>query len=325
MEGFKRNKLPDYRTKAVLNNMVAVCEGYAQLFNELCNEAGIRSEIIRGYSKGFGYKEGDKFEVTNHAWNAVYIDSHWRFIDVTWAARRSNDSRLVRPFTNQYFLTPPEEFIQNHLPEIPAWQLLASPISKQEFEDNSIIINSGKFNFQDSLALLLEMNPSKKAISYQLKALEFNPNNDETNYKLGVEYRFRALDTLEAIYKVTEHDMDRFDQLEIQVFSDLDEAALYFHLIRPTSRHYKRAQIFLDDTDFERGVFNYEISHRLLEIYGTFSEDKKKAMQSKYEQDILRYYQNAAEYFLLIHANSWYYEKAQKYINVYLTNPFEGI
>ena len=325
MKGFMENELPDYRPKAVLNSKIAVCEGYARLFNELCNEAGIRSEIIRGYSKGYGYKEGDKFEVTNHAWNAVYIDSQWRFIDVTWAARKSNDSQMVRPFTNQYFLTPPAEFIQNHLPEIPAWQLLTSPISKQEFEENLIIINSGKFNYQDSLALLLDMNPSKKAISYQLKALEFNPNNDETNYKLGVEYRFRALDSLETIYKVTEHDMDRFDQLEIQVFSDLDEAALYFNLIRRSSRHYKRAQIFLDDTDFERGVFNYEIPHRLLEIYATFSENKKKALQSKYEEDILQYYQKAAEYFALIPTNSWYYEKAQKYITLYLNNPFEGI
>ena len=173
--------------------------------------------------------------------------------------------------------------------------------------------------------MLLDMNPSKKAISYQLKALEFNPNNDDTNYKLGVEYRFRALDSLEAIYKVTENNMDRFDQLEIQVFADLDEAALYFNLIKPSSPHYERAQVFLDDTDFERGVFNYEIPHRLLEIYATFSDDKKKATRAKYEGDILQYYQKAAEYFALIPTHSWYYDKAQKYINFYLNNPFEGI
>ena len=325
MKGFKIKKLPDYRPRAVLNSKVAVCEGYARLFNELCNEAGLRSEIIRGYSKGYGYNEGDKFEVTNHAWNAVYIDGQWRFIDVTWAARRTNENQQVRPLTNQFFLTSPEEFIQNHLPEISAWQLLSSPVSKEEFEENSIIINPGTYNYQDSLAFLLDMNPSKKAITYQLKALEFNPHNDDTNYKLGLEYRFRALDSLEAVYKVTEQNMDRFAQLETQVFEDLDEAALYFNLIKPGSQHYKRAQIFLDDTDFERGVFNYEIPHRLLEIYATFSDDKKKAMRQQYEDDILQYNIKAAEYFTLIPTHSWYYDKAQKYINFYLNNPFEGI
>lgn len=323
MKGFKAKELPDYRPKAVLNSKVAVCEGYARLFNELCNEAGIRSEIIRGYSKGYGYIDGDNIEVTNHAWNAVYLNGQWQFIDVTWAARKSNDNRQLRPISNQYFLTPPEEFILLHLPEIPAWQLLSSPISKKKFEEGSIIINSGTFNYQDSLAILLNMNQSKKAITYQLKALKFNPHNDATNYKLGVEYRFRALDSLEAVYKVTEKNMYRFDRLKTQVFSDLDEAALYFNLIKPSSQYYKKAQILLDDTDFERGVFNYEIPHRLLEIYATFSEDKKKVMRAKYEGDILQYYQKAGEYFALIPTHSWYYEKAQDYINLYLDNPFE--
>lgn len=324
MKGLLLKELPDYRPKAVLNSKTAVCEGYAQLFNELCDEAGIRSEIIRGYSKGYWYNEGDKFEVSNHSWNAVYLDSQWQFIDVTWSARRANNSKQARPFSDKYFLTPPDEFIIDHLPEIPAWQLLSGPISKEAFEKNSIILTEGAFNYRDSLALLLDMNPSKKAITYQLKARNFNPHNDATNYKLGVEYRFRALDSLEAVYKVTEDDMERFGQLETQVFADLDEAALYFHLIRPQSHYYDRSQIFIDDTDFERGVFNYEISHRLLEIYASFSDDKKNEMRDKYEADILLFYQKASQYFILIPAQSWYYKSAQEYINQYLNNPFEG-
>lgn len=324
MKGLLSNELPDYRPKAVLYSKIAVCEGYAQLFNELCNEAGIRSEIIRGYSKGYGYNEGDKFEVSNHTWNAVYFDGQWRFIDVTWAARSENNSRQVRPFSNKYFLTAADEFIMDHLPEIPAWQLLSNPITKKEFEENSIILTEGSFNYQDSLAMLLDMNSTKKAITYQLKARKFNPNNDATNYKLGLEYRFRALDSLEAVYKVSEQDMERFGQLETQVFADLDEAALYFHLIKPQSHYYDRSQIFLDDTDFERGVFNYEISHRLLEIYATFSDDKKKIQRDNFEADILLYYQKASQYFDMIPTHSWYYEKAQKYLELYLDNPFEG-
>ena len=324
MKGFEANLLPDYRPKAVLNSKIAVCEGYARLFHELCNEAGLRSEIIRGYSKGYGYSEGDIFQVTNHAWNAVYLDNQWRLIDVTWAALKSNNSRTSRPFNDQYFLAPPEEFIQNHLPEIPAWQLLSSPISKDEFESNSIAVTNGDFNYLDSLSVLLKMNPGKKAIAYQLKARKFNPDNEAANYKLGLEYRFRALDSLEAIYDVTEQNMEMFGRLERQVFLDLDEAALYFNLIKPSSYYYESAQKFLDDTDFERGVFNYEKAHRLMEIYSTFSDAKKKLLRDRYEQDIIRLYQKAGDYFTLIPSHSWYYKSAQEYLTLYLNNPFAG-
>ena len=324
MKGFEANVLPDYRPKAVLNSKVAVCEGYALLFQELCNEAGIRSEIIRGYSKGYGYSEGDKFKVTNHAWNAVYLDNQWRFIDVTWAARKSNNTPNLRPFTDEYFLTNPQVFIRKHLPEIQAWQLLSKPISKEEFENNSISITEGSFNYLDSLSALLKMNPSKKAITYQLKARKFNPENEATNYRLGLEYRFRALDSLEAVYKVTERNLEMFGRLQKQVFLDLDEAALYFNLIKPSSDYYETAQKFLDDTDFERGVFSYEQAHRLLEIYSTFSDNKKELLKDKYEADILLLYQEAANYFTLIPTNSWYYKSAQEYLTLYLINPFAG-
>lgn len=322
MKGYNADKLPDYRPQAVLNNKVAVCEGYAKLFDALCHESGVRSAIIRGYSKGYGYKPGDRFDVSNHAWNAVFIDGRWQFIDVTWAALKSNDSKLIRPFSDKYFLAQPELFIVDHLPEIPAWQLLSSPISKEDFENNQILITNGGYNYQDSLSELLSMSPRRMAISYQLKARQFNPENDATNYRIGVEFRFRALDSLEAVYEVTERNQDRFVVLERQVFADLDEAALYFNLIKPNSRYYESAVNFLDDTDYERGIFKYETAHRLLEIFNTFSTEKKKLTSKKYEQLVLSSYRQAAEYFELIPTNSWYYEYAQNYLKYYLENPF---
>ena len=325
MKGFKSNRLPDYRPKAVLKTNIAVCEGYTRLFNELCHEAGVESEIIRGYSKGYGYVKGEIFSVSNHSWNAVYLDGKWQFIDVTWAARRTNENDQSRPLNEAYFLTDPREFIADHLPEIQAWQLLSAPISKEAFEQDSIEISDGEFNYEDSLSSLLTMDATKKAITYQLRAREFNPYNDDTNYSLANEYRFRALDSLEAVYDVTEQESDRFNQLQKQVFADLDEAALYFNLIKPNSRYYESSQVFLDDTDFERGVFMYETAHRLLEIFGTFSKAKKEDMTETYEDLVKSYYQSAAEYFELIPTTSWYYEAAQNYLKFYLDNPFDTL
>ena len=171
---------------------------------------------------------------------------------------------------------------------------------------------------------MLSLDPGKQAITYQLQSKKFNSANDYANYKLGVEFRFRALDSLEAVYKVEEENMHRFKVLEKQVFADLDEAALYFTLIKPDSRYYESAMNFLDDTDMERGVFKYEVAHRLLEIYATFSKEKKDIERDKYESLVLQNYKEAATYFERIPVHSWYYESAQKYIKFYMENPFEG-
>ena len=51
---------------------LAVCEGYAQAFKLLCNEAGITSIVVTGHLDEIG-----------HAWNRVMIDDKWYDVDVT--------------------------------------------------------------------------------------------------------------------------------------------------------------------------------------------------------------------------------------------------
>ena len=324
MIGFEKDQLPDSRPKAVLHNRLAVCQGYAQLFNELCAEAGIRSEVIKGYAKGYGYEKGQQFGVSNHAWNAVYLDNAWQLIDVTWAARKRNDKTTSIELNEAYFLTPPTSFVMDHLPEIPAWQLLPSPISKEKFESSAITLDSvGNYNYSDTLEALLEKPKTERTITYQLMAREFNPANDAANYALAAEYRFRGLDILETIYNVETMDTAVFNRLEKESFAAFNEAALYFTLIKPGSRYYRTSQVFLDDTDFERGVFKYEVAHRLIELYNRKDAEEKKKLRLSTEEMILHYYAEAAEYFELIPRHSWYYEKAQEYLNEYLRNPFE--
>ncbi len=322
MVGFKADQLPEFHPRAVLHNRYAVCDGYARLFRQLCLESGIHCEIIKGYSKGYGYEAGQTFEVSNHAWNAVFIDNSWHLIDVTWAARQNNADDRVRSLDEQYFLTPPQEFIYDHLPEIPAWQLLSAPVSKASFEASEIEVIAGNYNYRDTLSELLESSGVNRTITYQLMAREFDPNNDKANYKLGLEYRYKGLDTLEAIYKVEYPDTVIFNQLERSAFASFDEAALYFTLIKPGNYYYESAQVFLDDTDFERGVFKYEVAHRIIELYNQYTPQQKENSREFIEQLILKYYQQAAIYFEGIPGYSWYYEKAQEYLKDYLKNPF---
>jgi transglutaminase/protease-like cytokinesis protein 3 len=121
-------------SETVLANKVAVCEGYARLFKTLCMYAGIRAEVVNGYGKTEPHKLRQRFR-SNHAWNAVMIDSVWQLLDVTWASGYitwQGDS-FVRQLDEQYFLSPPEQFIREHYPDDLRWSLMDDPPLMPEF------------------------------------------------------------------------------------------------------------------------------------------------------------------------------------------------
>ena len=124
-------------SKDVLNDKKAVCAGYSQLFESLCDAAGLESVRIDGHGKGYSYTPfSDTGRTSDHAWNAVKIDGRWRLVDSTWGAGHIDEvEEFVRQFDDYYFLTPPEEFIYTHLPDDSRWQLLERPLSKEEYKD----------------------------------------------------------------------------------------------------------------------------------------------------------------------------------------------
>jgi len=117
----------------VLSTGIAFCEGYSRLFKTLCDHAGIKAEIIYGYART---NNNRRFAV-NHAWNAVYIDSTWYLLDVTWASGViSYGNEYVRRYNDFYFLTPPGEFIRDHYPADPQWTLLSNPPVYREYNQS---------------------------------------------------------------------------------------------------------------------------------------------------------------------------------------------
>ena len=118
----------------VLKKKEAVCDGYARLFKVLCDHAGLRSEIITGYARSNMDRMGAQFK-SNHRWNAVFLDSAWHLMDVTWASGYITyaSDQFVKAYDNYYFLTPPEDFIMDHYPEDSRWTLLSNPPTLKEF------------------------------------------------------------------------------------------------------------------------------------------------------------------------------------------------
>lgn len=136
-EGYFSGSYGDLSPDGVLKSRRAVCDGYAGLFTMLGEAAGLQVVKVVGYSKGYGYAVGDSYSgQTNHAWNAVKIDDKWHLLDATWGAGYLGDNKkFVRKFQPHYFLTPPEDFIYDHLPSEARWQLLKEPITAKEYAD----------------------------------------------------------------------------------------------------------------------------------------------------------------------------------------------
>ena len=118
----------------VFKRREAVCDGYTRLFKTLCDYAGLPSEIIHGHARTDFNRSGQQF-LSNHAWNAVYIDSAWRLLDVTLASGYiSFRDEYVKKYDDYYFFTPPEHFVRDHYPDELRWTLLDNPPTVKEFQ-----------------------------------------------------------------------------------------------------------------------------------------------------------------------------------------------
>lgn len=137
--GYNSGNLGDNSAENVLKTRVAVCAGFADLFTAIAVQTGIEAITIVGYAKGYGYSEGDSFDGTDHAWNAVKIDGAWKIYDATWgqgSAEEDSRGRLksTKKFDEQWFNVDPKLSIFTHLAESPYQNFLSQNISLAEFE-----------------------------------------------------------------------------------------------------------------------------------------------------------------------------------------------
>lgn len=123
--------------ESVLKHRIALCDGYSRLFKTLCDYASIPCEVINGYARTETFKRIQRFR-SNHAWNAVYLDSSWYLLDVTWASGYIDNrtDQYIKQLDEQYFLTKPEEFIREHYPDDLGWTLMKDPPLMPEFQQS---------------------------------------------------------------------------------------------------------------------------------------------------------------------------------------------
>jgi len=168
---------------SVLKHKLCVCAGYANLFEALGKEAGLKVHTIEGYAKGYGYEPGQRFTTPNHAWNAVQINGEWFICEPTWGAGfLGNDLLFHRSPNPAMFLMDPEYAICSRYPLDENWQLLDQSITKEEFE--KLVVPSERihelgvellshkesiYNFDEDHAEMTFYSPSLKILRGKLK------------------------------------------------------------------------------------------------------------------------------------------------------------
>lgn len=178
-EAEKQQKIQAIKDRIVhktLTSRKAVCEGYAQTFNNICTLLGIENEIVKGYVRNSSQSIGHVPNAPNHAWNLVKIDGKLIFIDATWAAGYQIGKKWRRHFNDYYFDISKEKLFFTHFPEQRVLQLRTGNLSIQEFYKQPIY---GHTFLRSNLKLISPttgiISPNKKKVS-KIKLKNLTPN-----------------------------------------------------------------------------------------------------------------------------------------------------
>lgn len=124
----KGPKNADVSYQEVLKTKKTICAGYANLYEKMCEYAGIEILKISGIAKGLD-------PLGPHAWNAIKLNGKWYIIDTTWSSKNVYERGKFKkePFNTRYFLLEPKYAIYNHLPDDEAYQFIDEPVTKMKF------------------------------------------------------------------------------------------------------------------------------------------------------------------------------------------------
>lgn len=174
----KRKRVPP---KTIITNRKAICSGYADLFAAMSRLAGIESKVVVGYSRQYNFSQKRPFTWSGHAWNAVKLHGEWHLLDATWESKHYGESG--KQIESNYFLIDPKDFVVDHLPEDPMWQLLTCPISLTNFTQSAQTIKdmlSRKdtcFYYADTIAALHQLLIPDQELKTARKSYQFNSSN----------------------------------------------------------------------------------------------------------------------------------------------------
>ena len=137
----RNTKEEETRNKTIertLQKGIAVCEGYAMLFEKLCELQGIQNYLVRGDIKTNFDDIGRDFKRV-HMWNVVYLDGAPYLFDATWGAGKYHEKFVKEP-SYYWYKTDARHFIKTHYPDAVEDAFLDYTFRKEAFANLPIII-----------------------------------------------------------------------------------------------------------------------------------------------------------------------------------------
>jgi len=163
----KEEKAREKIIKRTIKKGVAVCEGYAMLFEKLCELQGITTYLVRGDTKSNFNDIGRDFN-TNHMWNVAVIDGQSYLFDPTWGAGKFNGVFIKEP-SYFYYKTPPDLFFRSHYPTVYEDAFMEQVIPQNVFSN---------------LPLIIDLELSFNDIELPLSGVVRSDGSEKTTFKL---------------------------------------------------------------------------------------------------------------------------------------------
>lgn len=167
----------------VLKRKKALCVGYAQLLGEMCRTVGIPAVEVSGYARD-RKKVRTSFKRPDHSWNAIFVDGRWQLIDATWAKTTEELNSSDQIFrADNYFLTSPEEFLLDHIPANPIWQLIKCPLPIESFylsteELKSVLTLQNECDDTDQIQQYMELDKMEQIYESHKMSYQYHPTSD---------------------------------------------------------------------------------------------------------------------------------------------------
>ncbi len=99
-----------------------VCEGFSNLYTAMCRSVGVPCRKVIGYGASNTVSDDEYFagyfeNLSNHAWNEVYINDEWLVVDATWDCgnRYENGEFVKKNRAIKWFDMAFDEFSKRHM------------------------------------------------------------------------------------------------------------------------------------------------------------------------------------------------------------------
>ncbi|HWR12328.1 MAG TPA: transglutaminase domain-containing protein [Rectinemataceae bacterium] len=131
----------DQDIEHVMNSRKAVCSGYSRVFQAMAEQAGFSCVTVSGYTKNQSGPRG-LTAGNSHAWNIVQINGGRYIVDTTFDAGHVKDWTFIRRYSTDNLFVDPLISLYARYPKQDEQQLVARPISPEEFLNSPDVENA---------------------------------------------------------------------------------------------------------------------------------------------------------------------------------------